>query len=84
MQEARLIPETQALAASAAPRTETLSSQHEASRLKRPERAQAQVSIIRLKLLKVAARVMISSRRIVLHLASPYSRASRAVSPPSN
>ncbi len=34
--------------------------------------AEAQVQTIRLKLLKVAARVVISARRIVFHLASSY------------
>jgi len=33
---------------------------------------QAQVGTIRLKLLKVAARVLISTRRVLLHLASGY------------
>ena len=41
MQEARLIPGTEALATSAATRTETLSSERETPRLRRPERAQA-------------------------------------------
>lgn len=41
MQDANLIPGTEALAASAAARTETLSAEREAPRLRRPERAQA-------------------------------------------
>jgi transposase len=40
MQDARLIPGTEALAVSAAARTETLSSERAAPRLRRPERAQ--------------------------------------------
>src|SRR3954463_825394 len=36
------------------------------------ELAQAQVGTIRLKLLKVAARVAVSARRVVFHLASSY------------
>jgi Transposase DDE domain group 1 len=36
------------------------------------ERARAQVGTIRLKLLKVAARVVVSARRVVLHLCSSY------------
>ena len=36
------------------------------------ELAQAQVGTIRLKLFKVAARVMVSVRRVVFHLASSY------------
>ena len=38
------------------------------------ELAQAQVSTIRLKLLKVAARVVTSVRRVVFHLSSSYPR----------
>jgi hypothetical protein len=34
--------------------------------------ARAQVGTIRLKLLKVAARVVVSARRVVFHLASSY------------
>ena len=34
--------------------------------------AQAQVGTIRLKLFKVAARVVVSARRVVFHLASSY------------
>jgi transposase len=41
MQDARLIPGTEALAASAAARTETQTSQREGPRLRRPQRAQA-------------------------------------------
>ena len=40
MPDPRLIPETEALAVLAAARTETLSSQREAPRLRRPDRAQ--------------------------------------------
>ncbi len=40
MQDTRLIPGTEALAVSAAARTETLSSQRQAPRLRRPDRAQ--------------------------------------------
>jgi hypothetical protein len=40
--------------------------------LKGTELAQAQVTTIRLKLLKIAARVTVSVRRIVFHLASAY------------
>jgi hypothetical protein len=40
--------------------------------LKTTELAAAQVNTIRLKLLKVAARVVISVRRVVLHLSSAY------------
>jgi hypothetical protein len=40
--------------------------------LKGTELASAQVSTLRLKLLKVAARVVVSVRRIVLHLAGSY------------
>ena len=40
--------------------------------LKNTELAAAQVDTIRLKLLKVAARVVISVRRVVLHLSSAY------------
>ena len=40
--------------------------------LKNTELAAAQADTIRLKLLKVAARVVISVRRIVLHLSSAY------------
>jgi len=40
--------------------------------LRGTELAKAQVSTIRLKLFKVAARVRVSVRRIVLHLASSY------------
>ena len=36
------------------------------------ELTEAQVGTIRLKLLKVAARVAISARRVVFHLASSY------------
>ena len=36
------------------------------------ELAQAQVGTVRLKLLKVAARVLVSARRVLLHLASGY------------
>src|SRR4051812_5569097 len=45
------------------------------------ELARAQVGTIRLKLLKVAARVVISARRVVFHLAScyPYAERFRAV-----
>ena len=45
------------------------------------ELAQAQVGTIRLKLLKVAARVVVTARRVVFHLASsyPYQAAFRAV-----
>ncbi len=45
------------------------------------ELARAQVSTIRLKLFKVAARVVVSARRVVFHLASsyPYQAAFRAV-----
>jgi hypothetical protein len=38
---------------------------------------QAQVGTIRLKLLKVAARVVVSARRVVFHLASSYPYAER-------
>jgi hypothetical protein len=41
-------------------------------RLAETELAQAQVDTIRLKLLKIGARVVRSVRRIVLHLASGY------------
>lgn len=47
---------------------ETLRREHLAD----TELAEAQVQTIRLKLLKVAARVVISARRIVFHLASSY------------
>ena len=40
--------------------------------LKNTELAQARVDTIRLKLLKVAARVVVSVRRVVLHLCSSY------------
>jgi hypothetical protein len=40
--------------------------------LKNTELAAAQVDTIRLKLLKVAARVVVSVRRVVLHLSSAY------------
>lgn len=40
--------------------------------LKDTELAEAQVNTIRLKLLKVAARVVVSVRRVVLHLSSSY------------
>ncbi len=45
------------------------------------ELARAQVATIRLKLLKVAARVVVTARRVVFHLASsyPYQSAFRAV-----
>jgi Transposase DDE domain group 1 len=45
------------------------------------ELAQAQVGTIRLRLLKVAARVVLSARRVVFHLASsyPYQQLFRAV-----
>jgi Transposase DDE domain group 1 len=45
------------------------------------ELAQAQVGTIRLRLLKVAARVVVSARRVVFHLASsyPYQQLFRAV-----
>ena len=36
------------------------------------ELARAQVGTIRLKLLKVAARVVVTARRVVFHLASSY------------
>jgi hypothetical protein len=36
------------------------------------ELAEAQVGTIRLKLLKVAARVVVTARRVVFHLASSY------------
>lgn len=36
------------------------------------ELARAQVGTIRLKLFKVAARVVVSARRVVFHLASSY------------
>ena len=44
--------------------------------LKGTELAKAQVGTIRLKLLKVAARITVSVRRVVLHLSSyyPYQR----------
>ena len=38
---------------------------------------QAQVGTIRLRLLKVAARVVVSARRVVFHLASSYPYAER-------
>ena len=46
------------------------------------ELAQAQVGTIRLKLFKVAARVVVTARRVVFHLASsyPYQEVFRAVS----
>ena len=40
--------------------------------LKGTELAEAQVGTIRLGLLKVAARVVVSARRVVFHLASGY------------
>ena len=45
------------------------------------ELARAQVGTIRLKLLKVAARVVVTARRVVFHLASsyPYQAAFRAI-----
>ena len=45
------------------------------------ELARAQVGTIRLKLLKVAARVVVTARRVVFHLASsyPYQSAFRAI-----
>ena len=45
------------------------------------ELAEAQVGTIRLKLFKVAARVVVSARRVVFHLASsyPYQAVFRAV-----
>jgi len=45
------------------------------------ELASAQVGTIRLKLLKVAARVVVTARRVVFHLASsyPYQSAFRAI-----
>jgi hypothetical protein len=45
--------------------------------LRETELEQAQVGTIRLKLLKVAARVVVSSRRVVFHLASSYPFAER-------
>ena len=41
------------------------------------ELAEAQVGTIRLKLLKVAALVVVSARRVVFHLASSYPYAER-------
>ena len=45
------------------------------------ELAEAQVGTIRLKLFKVVARVVVSARRVVFHLASsyPYQAVFRAV-----
>ena len=40
--------------------------------LKGTELARAQVSTIRLKLFKIAARVVVTVRRVVLHLSSAY------------
>ena len=42
--------------------------------LKDSELAAAQVDTIRLKLFKLAARVVVSIRRVVLHLSSAYPR----------
>ena len=40
--------------------------------LRGTELAQAQMGTIRLKLLKIAARVLVSARRVVLHLSSSH------------
>jgi hypothetical protein len=45
--------------------------------LRETDLEQAQVGTIRLKLLKVAVRVVVSARRVVFHLASSYPYAER-------